>query len=112
MEHLLKGQLFFWLKEGAREMSDEQIEEMVQDFVNDVVKWDERVGDYREVTRGLESLRIRLQVWEEVYRTGDGTGKKGYSESMPACPKRTGGARDSVGARTTGETGMVCREFG
>ena len=105
MEHLLKGQLFFWLKEGAREMSDEQIEEMVQDFVNDLVKWDESVGDYREVTRGLESLRIRLQVWEEVYRTGDGTGKKGYS-------KRTGGARDSVGARTTGETGMVCREFG
>ena len=93
-------------------MSDEQIEEMVQDFVNDLVKWDESVGDYREVTRGLESLRIRLQVWEEVYRTGDGTGKKGYSESMPACPKWTGGARDSVGARTTGETGMVCLEFG
>ena len=43
-------------------MSDEQIEEMVQDFVNDLVKWDESVGDYREVTRGLESLRIRLQV--------------------------------------------------
>ena len=52
MEHLLKGRLFSWLKEGAQEMSGEQIEVIVQEFVNDLVKWSEEVREYSEVARG------------------------------------------------------------
>ena len=47
-------------------MSDEQIEVIVQEFVDDLVTWSEGVRDYSEVARGLEGIRIRLQVWEEV----------------------------------------------
>ena len=108
MEHLLNARLFSWLKEGAREkMTDEQIEVMVQEFVSELIEWSEGVRDYSEVARGLEGIRIRLQVWDEVYRTGDGTGKKDHGEFVPSCRVDAGGARDGVGAGTFGKPGMV-----
>lgn len=112
MEHLLKGRLFSWLKEGAREMSDEQIEMMVQEFVDDLVKWSEGVRNYSEVARGLEGIRIRLQVWVEVSQTRDGTGKKDCGGVVSGVPIETGGARDSICTGEVGEPGMVCRASG
>ena len=112
MEHLLKGRLFSWLKEGAQEMSGEQIEVIVQEFVNDLVNWSEEVRDYSEVARGLEGIRIRLQVWDEVYQICDGTGKKDHGEFVSSCRIDAGGARDPVGTGAIGKTGMVCRASG
>ena len=109
MEHLLKGRFFSWLKEGTREMTDEQIEAMVLEFVDGLVKWSEGVRDYCEVARGLESMRIRLQVWDEVCQAGNGTEKNG---ALRACRVVESGARDAVGAGTVGMSGMVCGASG
>lgn len=112
MEHLLKGRLFSWLKEGAREMTDEEIEVMVLEFVDDLVTWSEGMRDYSEVARGLEGIRIRLQVWEEVCQTRDGTGKKDCGGAVPGVFIETGGARGSICTGEAGEPGMVCRASG
>lgn len=112
MEHLLNGDFFSWLKEGAREMSNEQIEKMVCTFTCDLRNWSESVKDYSEVTRGLDGIRIRLLVWDDVYQTNDGIGKKEYGEFVYRC--RGGACEDGgpIGEGTIGEPAMVYRASG
>ena len=107
MEHLLKGRLFSWLKGDTQEMMDEDVELMILEFVNDLVVWSDSVRDYSEVVRGLESLHIRLQVWNEIYQADNEAVKKCKGRLVPVCGIESGGTGNSAGTGTGGEPGMV-----
>ena len=88
-------------------MTDAQVELMVREFTDELIKWSEGVSDYCEVARGLESIHIRLQVWTEVYQAGNGAGKKHHGWVVSVCRDEAGGARGPTDAGTAGKSGVV-----
>ena len=88
-------------------MADEEVESVVQEFMDDLINWREEVRDYSEEVRGLEKIHTRLQVWGEVYQTGDWAGKKCESRLVSPWRVETGGAGDSFCAGADGASGMV-----
>ena len=113
MKKLLNASFFSWLEEcGRKDVTKEEVEVMVGEFVADLEGMCDKEKSYKEKVRKLESVRIRLHIWSEVCWASDESGGKRNDWVLREGPVATGGGRDPACSRATGVPGVVWRECG